>query len=247
MADLIPIIDLPVSRIKNLNLEWASVTSLTLKAGECWDDTDTFGITISSDITIDGTKNGANGLDTGSLANTTTYYVFVIAQKTGYSTPAALLSSSIDDPVMPEGYDLKKRVGQAITNGSAQFQIFTQTGHYSERHYHFEGVINLKTGGNDTSFTAIDVSGAYPAIDNLVVGLNISFTPATADNAVFVQPYDGADTDLIAISGVVAAQVQKGQLVTIAKLNSGVPTIEYKVSNASDAVTIDAGYYIDNI
>jgi len=246
-VNLSPIVGIPFPQIENLQLEWVSVSTLGLKAGRCWDETATFGLIIPDDITIDASKNGANGLDSGSLANTTTYYIYVIGQQTGYSAPAALLSASLADPVMPYGYDLKKRVGVWRTNGSAEFLKIHQSGDYSERYYHYDAVLNLKTAGNDTAFTPIDVSVAYPAIDNLVIGLNISFTPATASNSVFVQSFGGSDADLTGFSGVVASEVQKGQLVTMAKLNSGVPTIEYKVSNASDAVTIDAGYYIDHI
>lgn len=246
-VNLSPIVGIPFPQIENLQLSWLSATSLGVKSGRCWDETATFGLTISDDITIDATKNGANGLDSGSLANATTYYIYVIGQQTGYSIPAILLSASLTNPVMPNGYDLKNRIGVWRTDGSAEFWKIYQSGDYSERYYHYDAVLNLKTAGNDTAFTAIDVSPAYPALDNLVIGLNVSFTPATASNAVFVQPHGGSDVDLTGFSGVVASEVQKGQLVTMAKLNSGVPTIEYKVSNAGDAVTIDAGYYIDHI
>ncbi|WP_069437886.1 DUF2793 domain-containing protein [Methyloceanibacter methanicus] len=61
-----------------------------------------------------GTGNGA--LDTGSEANSTFYFVFVIAKPDG--TTDILASTSPTAPAMPSGYTYKRRLPGAICNDS---------------------------------------------------------------------------------------------------------------------------------
>lgn len=234
-------------KVEGFELEWLSLTSLTVKAGKCLDDTETWGIEIAEDTILDATVNGVNGLDTGSLEAAKTYSVFVIASQTNRKRPKVLLSLNAATPYVPEDYDLWKRIGFARTDGSAEFWKFYQSGNGLRRMYKYNALLNLLTGGTATSLTAVDVSPAVPAIDNIEIGLKLSFTPNTAGNAAYIVPFGGEDVDTTGISGVVAAETQVAQIVTLAKLDSGVPKIEYKVTNASDTLTIDADYYIDNL
>lgn len=81
----------------------------------------------SVSLTIDAGTNGANGLDSGGLANSTMYYEWVIYDPTT-GTVAGLLSTSSSSPTLPSGYTAKARVGARPTNGSAQFHRVTQKG-----------------------------------------------------------------------------------------------------------------------
>lgn len=67
-------------------------------------------------LTIAGTANGANGLDTGALATSTWYSVWVIWNG---ATISGLLSLSETNPTMPSGYTHKARVGWIRTDGTA--------------------------------------------------------------------------------------------------------------------------------
>lgn len=72
-----------------------------------------------------GSGNGA--LDTGAIANSTWYHVFVIMRlDTGVTD--VLISTSPTSPTMPTGYTLKRRIGAMKTNGSAQWTAFSQVG-----------------------------------------------------------------------------------------------------------------------
>lgn len=93
-------------------------TNLTLQPGQARSDSDDYNLTKTSTITINPATTGANGLDSGSLANSTWYYAFVIA-KSSDGTIAGLLSTSATAPTMPTGYDQKRRVGCVRTDGSA--------------------------------------------------------------------------------------------------------------------------------
>jgi len=70
-----------------------------------------------------GTNKG--GLDTGTVANTTWYYLFAIYDPTT-KTVDALFSASPTAPTMPSGYTKKKLVGIVRTDGSANILSFTQ-------------------------------------------------------------------------------------------------------------------------
>jgi hypothetical protein len=72
-----------------------------------------------------GTNQG--GLDTGTVANSTWYYVWAIYNPT---TDAAgyLLSASPTSPTMPSGYDYKVRIGEVVTNSSGSIRAFVQNG-----------------------------------------------------------------------------------------------------------------------
>lgn len=67
-------------------------------------------------LTINSATVGANGLDTGTLAASTFYYVFVINNGT---TTAGLLSLSATAPTLPSGYTYFARVGAIYTDSSA--------------------------------------------------------------------------------------------------------------------------------
>lgn len=67
----------------------------------------------SVSLTIAGTTTGANALDTGTIATSTWYSVWVIYNGT---TTAGLLSTSATSPTLPSGYTHKARVGWIRTD-----------------------------------------------------------------------------------------------------------------------------------
>lgn len=75
------------------------------------------------------TSSGANGLDTGSEAANTIYYIWVI-RKSSDGTVAGLLStaSAIGSITFPNGYDQAALVSAVGNNNSSDFINFTQTG-----------------------------------------------------------------------------------------------------------------------
>lgn len=81
---------------------------------------DTGATTLSPDITG---AAGANSIDTGSVANSTTYYIWVIYNPTT-TTAAGLfsLSATIASLTLPSGYTYAKLVGKVATNSSGDFK-----------------------------------------------------------------------------------------------------------------------------
>jgi hypothetical protein len=72
-----------------------------------------------------GTANGA--LDTGTIANSTWYHVFLI-KRTDTGVVDVLISTSATSPTLPTNYTLFRRIGSMKTDGSAQWTKFSQNG-----------------------------------------------------------------------------------------------------------------------
>lgn len=81
----------------------------------------------SVDVTASNIASGANGLDTGSVATSTGYWIWVIYNPST-NTAAALLSTSATAPTMPSGYTFKGRFGWCKTDGTSDFYAIRQVG-----------------------------------------------------------------------------------------------------------------------
>ena len=114
------------SMLSGLTLSRTSATVVGVAAGACAESGNTAIISLSSSGSIDCATVGANGLDAGSLANSTWYHAYAIMKADG--TAARLASTSVSSPTMPSGYTLKRRIGSFKTNGSAQIIDFVQDG-----------------------------------------------------------------------------------------------------------------------
>jgi len=96
---------------------------ITISAFSARDSTNAANIVLASAITkqIDAAwavGTGAGGLDTGSVANATIYYVWgILRSDTGVED--ALFSTSSTAPTMPANYGYKVLLGAVKTNGSA--------------------------------------------------------------------------------------------------------------------------------
>jgi len=100
-------------------------TKVDVAAGLVADDTNAVMIKVAAG-TVDFGTTGANGLDTGSLANSTTYHIYGIQKADG--TQALLGSTSASSPTMPSGYIYKRLIWSVMTDGSAHILAYTQVG-----------------------------------------------------------------------------------------------------------------------
>lgn len=104
---------------------------IQVAVGSAIDSTFALKLELSSAITkqIDAAwavGDNAGGLDTGSVAADTWYYIWLI-KKDSDGTIDALFSLSATTPTMPSGYTYKRRVrGAILTNGSADILGFQQ-------------------------------------------------------------------------------------------------------------------------
>lgn len=72
-----------------------------------------------------GTGNGA--LDTGTIANSTWYHVWLV-QRSDTGVVDVLISLSASSPTMPTNYDRKRRIGSIKTTSSGSWRAFKQRG-----------------------------------------------------------------------------------------------------------------------
>ena len=155
---------LPKNWIRNLKVSWVSNSQVAISAGEARSDDDTDNLKVTSAITpIDITTSGANGLDTGSEASNTWYYIWVIKNPTG-PTYAGLLSTSATSPTLPSGYTKKRLVGTVYNTGASNFRNFRVVGSGSYRVCHCVGTNVLLLGGTATVWTPISCAAAIPPV-----------------------------------------------------------------------------------
>jgi len=103
----------------------------------------------SINLTVDITNSGANGLDTGSEANSTWYYLYAIYDPTGDNT-AGLLSVSATSPTLPGDYTKKRLVAAVRNDGGGDFILFKAVSYGYMMENCFEEQVTIK----DNSFTA---------------------------------------------------------------------------------------------
>jgi hypothetical protein len=105
---------------------------IDISAGICRSDSDDADLSITVGLTklIDASweeGSGLGGLDTGSVGNNTWYHIFII-KRTDTGVVDVLFSLSPTDPVMPDNYDCKRRIGSILTDGSSNIIPFYQSG-----------------------------------------------------------------------------------------------------------------------
>lgn len=113
-------------------------------------------------LTADITASGADGLDTGSEANSTWYFIWVIYNST---TVASLLSTSSTAPTMPSGYTYKGLVGAVYNDSGGDFDWFHQEGNFVTLNE-----TSAASGLTATTLTSIDISAFVPPIAKKIGG-----------------------------------------------------------------------------
>ena len=237
----IPAANLPLMYVNGLGLAWGSNTTITVATGQCRDSTDTFDIVLpAASTTLNAAVVGLNGIDTGALGASTMYAVFAIANSTGFLPTGVLLSTSPTAPVMPARYDLLRRIGYVVTDGSSHIVKFYQTG---GKRIVYDAPISVLSGGSSATFASVSLLAAVPPIANATVLLSASYTPATAANSAIIRTTGSSAVTGPTISGVVAAKAQFGMLEVMATVGS----IDYIVTNGSDTLTLFVVGYTDSL
>ena len=129
---------------------------------------------ITPSLTLTTATTGANGLDTGTVAASTWYSVWIISNGT---TTAGLLSTSQTSPAMPGGYTYKARVGCVRVDASSHLWRTLQ---YDRR-------TQLTIGTNPTaSPTMANGSAGSYAIPTWVAIAVGNYVPPTATEIITI-------------------------------------------------------------
>ena len=106
----------------------AARTSKVLANSQVRSNDDTTDIKVSADLTLDLDTNGANGLDTGSIAANTWYYPYLIYNPT--TATSAVIASLVNESdtgsiTLPSGFTKKRQLQTALyTDGSSNILPF---------------------------------------------------------------------------------------------------------------------------
>lgn len=258
-----PIYLLPQLYIWGLNISVASTTVLGIAPGMCRDSQDVIDIEVGypnlqnvtapatlynnyiPGLLINSAINGAGGLDSGSLGASLQYAIYLIADSRGYQPTAGIMTlTSNPYPLLPYGYDSHRLIGFIETDGSNHFVYATHKPQnmVNALQYINQPPISVLSGGNATSFTAIDLSAssAVPTttLPNIIVTLLVTFTPVAANDVVVFRPTGQTSGAYWSITGVSAGIAQSQYLVVTAGVGSSKPEIDYYVTSSSDAVSV---------
>jgi hypothetical protein len=264
-----PIYSLPHLYISGLNISIASTTVLAIAPGQARDSNDNIDMAVSfpnlqgntlppilfqnyfQPLFINSAVNGVNGLDTGTIAASTQYAIYLIGDSRGYKNVAGLLSlTSNAAPLIPFGYDSFRLLGFIETDGASHFVYATHEPQNAVGMlgYYLQPPISVLSGGDATTFTAVDTNAASPAagLPNVILELLVTFIPAAVGDVVEFRPTGStATTGLTVITGLVAGVAQTQYIQIIAGIN-GTPhtSFDYLVTSASDSVSVSVvGWY----
>jgi hypothetical protein len=162
---------LPGGLFRNLKVQATSDTSVTATVDEIVvENPSTHGTLrlIAPSVTISTALSGAGGIDTGSVASSTWYSVWILAQTNGTATGVFSLSSTA--PTLPSGFTLQARVGWVRSDASSHLWRTIQYGRRAQ----------IAIGTNPTSpplLVTTATSVTFPTA--VAVG---SFSPPTASS-----------------------------------------------------------------
>jgi hypothetical protein len=228
---------LPKGFISGLELAFVSTTSITLKSGLCRDSSDEQNISLASDVTINFSTVGANGIDSGAIGASKTYYVFAIGNSLNNNASAGLVSLSAT-PTLPLGYDMFRQVGFVKSDASSHVIKFFHYGKGNDRKHYYDDPISVLTTGAAVSDTAIDLSAAVPSVDKLPVQMRVDFTPAAgAGGARVIFSQLNGTGDMVEVSGAVASVVQYAQVELVSLLST---TAKINYLNTAAACSVNA-------
>ena len=233
-------INLPSLYVNGLNVLWTSNTRLTIAAGQCRDEINYFDITLPGATVLNALTTGLNGLDTGTLAASTMYYVFVVYDNSLMQPVGTILSLSSTTPALPYNYSNVRRVGVAVTDGSTHFLKFlTRTINSNFIYQQWDTPISVLSDGSSATFLAVSLAAAVSPLANRVF-LTATYTPAAVSNTANIRPTGSsaaAGSCPVILKSNVASVSLNQSISILPALSSGNMSIDYIVT-ASDALSL---------
>lgn len=212
---------------------------LSVSPGQARDSTNTNDIFLPGDgvtpaaTIINAANNGLNGLDTGTIDNDLFYAVYVIGSSLygnisptnpsapsnqiepfpfNYKPSGCILSLSFVRPVLPEGYDMFRRIGVVLTGGAATILPFEQLGgNDTQRWTLYDTPLQELNAGAAAAWADVDCATSVP-IGPTMVRFSARYTPTGAGDVAQLRINGSASTIGNAymtgtVAGVVEAQM----------------------------------------
>jgi hypothetical protein len=237
----------PTGYITGLPPSYTSSSTITIPQGlDARDGQDFSDIRVASPITLSLVSSGAAGLDTGTVASNTFYYVYLI-QKSSDATVSAIFSVTNEAAsgtiTLPSGYDLKRQLPFfVLTDSSTNIRPFSVAGGWPKRpeiqylsqmsgNYSgsfVTGVTNVLVNGSATTYTGISLSNFVPPICKTVT---LSYTGNSTYTAL--RPTGGSDLVVMGSASTFNHQILPS--ITVGTGNS----IDYKNNAGGGSVSFD--------
>jgi hypothetical protein len=239
------LVRLPTNYMYGPGAVYGSNTTLTFPAFNVRDSSDNVNIITTTTITLNMATLGLNGLDTGTFAASSTYYIYAIGDSSNTNPSGVIASLSSVAPVLTSVIGSSNYVYRLydwwIADGSVHFlKGYTEGANNTKRRV-WDTNVSVLSAGTSTTLAAVDLSLAAPALNNMPVLLEVGYTPATANDAVAIAPGTSTNSTVATlpnISGVVATKVQTGQLRSLSQIVTLLPTIQYINSAAAGSTAI---------
>lgn len=245
MSQLDPIVNQPSLYVNGLLLSNNATTPNTkidIAAGICRDSNNQIDMNLGNYLSLSGvgtanaattvnfSVSGANGLDTGSIAASTWYYVFVIADSSNKNPTAGMVSLSATAPTLPFGYDSIRLIGAVKTDGSSHVLLFYMTGSGSTRFVEWDApiAVTVTDSGTSATYSAMTVSTGVPVSNYGTATLYYIWDPNAAGDILNFTP-STATGDYIVNTAITTA-IQDGNFVIKPITVSSVPKVSYKIS-----------------
>lgn len=187
---------------------FASTNTISIAPGACASDNGNVIIENSSSLSVDLGTLGAGGLDTGTVAANTTYYIWLLK---GASGVTAIASTNLSAPNLPSGYeDHKRRIGSVITDSSGIVMSGYIAGDEGlTRRFHFTEVtksapyqlLNEANIGQTGSRTTVDFKDVVPSDTTRSAICLIEIVTPSGTCDVFWSATGSRDTFLLSCAG----------------------------------------------
>lgn len=246
----VPVVNAGVLYLSNMQLSYQSSTLLTVMPGAARDSKDINDIILNSQITIDITKQGANGIDSGVVSPATIYAVYIVGDSTKYKQTCAVISSNLVSPTLPFGYDMFRRIGWVCTDLQLDPVVvfkFYQYGSDETRSYYYDIDDNnlnyIIQSGTSTTYSEAALSPIIPPIETQVF-CRVLYTQGLAVNSAQFLPFGASNArGIVSISsGIVTTYFQTVQIPC--SIDGTASAIKYKVS-AGDSINLYVYGYND--
>lgn len=228
--------------IFGLSQTWVSISTLTMGTGwiDIYNGTTWVSLHYASPITLNIATIGANGLDTGTVANNTWYYILAIG---GTSPPAWLLTASPASPVYPAGYTYSRIVGATKSSVSTTDLLqYNFMGMGNDREYQWTEIahftdLNIVNASSSVSLTGINCfpgQADEPAgIQSRKVKLRIVFKSTGVGDFIVLK--DNNDASLNFYSTI--AQITANDIDTYVEVLNPSGQLRYSISTLGTVST----------
>lgn len=238
----IPVVNAPYLDVYGLQIAVVDDETATVQVGQARNSTNQNDISLNAVTTVSNIVNGLNGLDTGTVAASTLYSLYVIGDS-GMNNPSGLVMSlSGVQPLMPVGYDMFRKIGYLRTDSSSDFLLGYFSGSSNDRMFMYDAPISVGTTNASATYADLDLTNKVPLVDNLPVIMAYAFAP-NADNDSFEMHGANSTGDAVTVFGSVAAKKVGANAIVLAQIKASKPQISYKTAAAISSLVLSVVGY----